>query len=150
MSAPTDMLAPRVVEEARRWIGTPYLHQASLCGVGCDCLGLVRGIWRSVYGDEPEAVPHYSADWAEASGIEHLLMAGHRHFRPVDKDDMAAGDVVLFRWRAHWPAKHLGVVSGEGSMIHAHAGAVVAEVHFGIWARRIAQVFRFPPPAERG
>ena len=29
-----------------RWIGTPYRHQASLKGVGCDCLGLVRGVWR--------------------------------------------------------------------------------------------------------
>ena len=31
-----------VVKEARRWIGTPYAHQASLIHVGCDCLGLVR------------------------------------------------------------------------------------------------------------
>lgn len=145
-----DRRAERVVHEARRWIGTPYLHQASLCGVGCDCLGLVRGIWRALYGTEPETVPHYSADWAEASGIEHLLLAGHRHFEPVDVRDMAAGDVVLFRWRPYWPAKHMGVVSGGDTMIHAHAGAGVAEVHFGIWARRIAQVFRFPPPVERG
>jgi NlpC/P60 family putative phage cell wall peptidase len=118
--------------------------------VGCDCLGLVRGIWRVLYGGEPEAVPHYSADWAEASGNDPLLLAGHRHFVPVDRADMTAGDVLLFRWRPHWPAKHLGVVSGEGTMIHAHAGAAVAEVHFGIWARRIVRVFRFPTPAERG
>jgi len=39
-----------IVAEARRWIGTPYRHQASLIGVGCDCLGLVRGIWRAVVG----------------------------------------------------------------------------------------------------
>lgn len=144
----------QVVAEARRWIGTPYLHQASLCGVGCDCLGLVRGIWRALYGTEPEPVPHYSADWAEAGGLEQLLQAGHRHFIPVDGAAMAQGDVLLFRWRNHLPAKHLGVVSGPSRMIHAHAGAGVAEVHFGIWARRIAQVFRFPPAqandSERG
>jgi cell wall-associated NlpC family hydrolase len=33
-----------IVAEARTWIGTPYRHQASLKGVGCDCLGLVRGV----------------------------------------------------------------------------------------------------------
>jgi NlpC/P60 family putative phage cell wall peptidase len=40
----------------------------SLRGIGCDCLGLLRGVWRAVYGKEPEAVPAYSSDWAEASG----------------------------------------------------------------------------------
>ena len=44
---------------ARGWIGTPYRHQASLKGVGCDCLGLVRGVWREVMGEEPEAPPAY-------------------------------------------------------------------------------------------
>ncbi|MDG1118150.1 MAG: peptidase, partial [Flavimaricola sp.] len=29
-----------VVATARGWIGTPYLHQASCRGAGCDCLGL--------------------------------------------------------------------------------------------------------------
>ena len=37
----------RVVAEARMWIGTPYVHQASALGAGCDCLGLVRGVWRA-------------------------------------------------------------------------------------------------------
>src|SRR4051812_32701629 len=42
-----------IVAEARDWIGTRYRHQASLKGVGCDCLGLVRGVWRACVGDEP-------------------------------------------------------------------------------------------------
>ena len=33
----------RVVAAARGWRGTPYHDQASLRGVGCDCLGLARG-----------------------------------------------------------------------------------------------------------
>ena len=32
-----------VVIEARRWIGTPFVHGARLRGVGCDCIGLVFG-----------------------------------------------------------------------------------------------------------
>ena len=36
-----------ILTEARDWIGTPYQHQASLKGAGCDCLGLVRGVWRA-------------------------------------------------------------------------------------------------------
>ncbi|MEM1422329.1 MAG: peptidase P60, partial [Pseudomonadota bacterium] len=38
----------QIAYEASRWIGTPYRHQASLRGVGCDCLGLLRGVWRAL------------------------------------------------------------------------------------------------------
>ena len=47
-----------VVAEARRWIGTPYVHQASSFQAGCDCLGLIRGVWRHLYGAEPERLPN--------------------------------------------------------------------------------------------
>ena len=36
----------QIVAAARGWVGTPYRHQASLKGIGADCLGLVRGVWR--------------------------------------------------------------------------------------------------------
>ena len=56
-----------IVNAARAWIGTPYLHQASLQGAGTDCLGLLRGIWRDCLGAEPVAVPAYTADWSKAA-----------------------------------------------------------------------------------
>ena len=46
-----------VIAAVRRWLGTPYHDQASLRGVGCDCLGLARGVWREVVGAEPQAIP---------------------------------------------------------------------------------------------
>ena len=67
-----------IIAAARRWIDTPYLHQSSLIHVGCDCLGLVRGVWREVVGEEPERAPPYTADWAEAQGAETLLDAARR------------------------------------------------------------------------
>jgi len=72
------------VLEARRWIGTPYVHQASLLGAGTDCLGLVRGVWRALLGPEPEAPPPYTPDWAEAQGRETLLEAAGRWLVPID------------------------------------------------------------------
>ena len=51
---------------------------ASADGVGCDCLGLVRGVWRELYGAEPKPVPAYTRDWAEATGAETLLAAARR------------------------------------------------------------------------
>ena len=56
----------RVISAARAWLGTPYHDQASLKGVGCDCLGLARGVWREVIGPKPLPIPPYSLDWDEA------------------------------------------------------------------------------------
>lgn len=134
-----------IVAEARAWIGTPYRHQASLKGVGCDCLGLVRGVWRALYGTEPEAPPPYAADWAEAATGELLAEAALRHLVPVAREDIVPGDVLLFRWRARLAAKHLGIVTAAGRMVHAHDGAAVAEVALAPWwRRRIAYAFGFP------
>jgi NlpC/P60 family putative phage cell wall peptidase len=88
-----------IVEAARHWLGTPYHHQASLRGVGCDCLGLVRGVWRDLYGPEPEAPPPYSPTWAESLGEETLAVAASRHLLPLPREEVRAGDVLLFRWR---------------------------------------------------
>lgn len=134
-----------IIAEARSWIGTPYLHQASLKGVGCDCLGLIRGVWRLLYGDEPERTPPYARDWAEVAANEPLAEAGFRHLVAIDASDIVPGDVLLFRWRAGMVAKHAAIVSAPDTMIHAHDGAAVAEVALAPWwCRRIAYAFRFP------
>ena len=136
-----------IVAAAREWIGTPYLHQASVKGVGCDCLGLLRGLWREIYGHEPEAVPAYSADWSEPQGDEQLLRAAMRHMTPVTDQPMAAAQVVLFRMRRGSVAKHLGLIAQVGetpTFIHAYAGHSVVESPFSVpWQRRIAARFAF-------
>lgn len=140
-----------IVAVARGWIGTPYRHQASLLGIGCDCLGLVRGVWREVRGPEPEAAPPYAASWAESApgGTDPLAEAAVRHLVPLSLPaagaEPAAGAVLLFAFRAHLPSKHCAIATGEGTMIHAHDGAAVTEVAFTRWWRRhLTHVFRFP------
>lgn len=136
-----------VVDVARGWIGTPYLHQASLQGVGTDCLGLLRGIWRELVGQEPEPVPPYSVDWSEARGDEVVLAAATRWLRPCS-GALAAGDVLVFRMRQGFVAKHIGIVSEGGDaarFIHAYTGhGVVENALTGPWVRRVAGRFAFP------
>jgi len=135
----------RIVAAARGWLGTPYLHQASLKGVGADCLGLVRGVWREVMGAEPEAPPAYVPGWAEMGGGEAMAEAARRHLREIPYTEYQAGDVLLFRWRPHLPAKHAGIAISADSMIHAQEGAAVAEVALSAWWRwHLAFAFRFP------
>lgn len=135
-----------IVAEARRWIGTPYRHQASLIGVGCDCLGLVRGVWRAVIGPEPETAPPYTPDWAEAGAGEALVEAARRWLVEIEPTAAAPGDVVLFRWRATLPAKHCAILTAPDVMVHAHDGAAVAEAPLGLWRRRVSHAFAFPAP----
>jgi NlpC/P60 family putative phage cell wall peptidase len=135
----------QIIAEARAWIGTPYRHQASLKGVGCDCLGLVRGVWRALLGVEPQSAPPYSRDWAEATGEETLAQAARAHLVEIDRVEFSPGDVLLFRYREHYPAKHAAIVTGPALMVHAHDGAAVAEVAIAPWwRRRLAYAFRFP------
>lgn len=137
--------ADAILAAARGWLGTPYRHQASVKGAGADCLGLVRGVWREVYGEEPELAPAYSPSWAEIGGKELMAEAAGRHMSRLAPEERRPGDLLLFRWREHLPAKHAAILNGPHRMIHAYDGSSVCEVHFhGWWLRRLAFVFRFP------
>lgn len=138
-------IASAILAEAQEWVGTPYRHQGSRKGVGADCLGFVRGVWRGAYGSEPEPPRPYSADWAEASGEERLLEAARRHSTEKPVEAMVAGDLLLFRWRRHLPAKHAGILLHRDRFIHAYEGhAVMVSALVPQWRRRIAAVFAFP------
>ncbi|MCV2864637.1 NlpC/P60 family protein [Albidovulum sediminicola] len=140
----TGVVGLQAVEIARRWIGTPYRHQASCLGAGCDCLGLLRAVWRELYGEEPEAVPAYTRDWSEPEGEERLWAAAGRHLVACS-GALAAGQVLLFRMRDGSVAKHLGIASGRDSFIHAYSGhGVVESALTDAWRRRVAARFEFP------
>ena len=141
-----------IAREAADWLGTPYQHQTSVRGAGADCLGLLRGIWRARYGAEPETAPAYTPDWSEPSREEGLLAAARRHLIEIPTAELRVGDVLLFRMRRSWPAKHLAIVADmstpEPRIIHAYSGhGVVASSLGPSWRRRIAAAFRFPAGA---
>tara|TARA_R110002096_G_scaffold155130_21_gene319453 strand:- start:1581 stop:2027 length:447 start_codon:yes stop_codon:yes gene_type:complete len=144
-------LQHRVITEARAWLGTPYVHQASTCQAGTDCLGLLRGVWRAVYGAEPQRVPAYTADWAEPGRHEVLLAAARRWLTGKNLADEAPGDVLLFRMRDGSIAKHLGIagrIGAQASFVHAYTGHGVVESPLSDpWRRRLAARFEFPEGA---
>jgi NlpC/P60 family putative phage cell wall peptidase len=132
----------RLLLAARGWIGTPYLHQASLRGAGCDCLGLIRGVWREVHGEEPAPVPAYTPDWSEPQGEERLWDAASGLLR---RGRGRPGDLLLFRMRQGSVAKHLGILSAAGeepAFIHAMSGHGVIESPLSApWAARVVARF---------
>lgn len=145
------MTSDDIIAAARSWIGTPYHHQASVKGVGCDCLGLLRGIYAGLYGSPAETPPPYSRDLAEATCTETLIEAARRHLIEIAPgDDLAPGCAVIFRLRPGAMAKHCAIVTvinpgGNGRMIHAFEGGPVCEVSLSLWwRRRIAAAFTWP------
>ncbi|WIY53676.1 NlpC/P60 family protein [Devosia sp. YIM 151766] len=133
-----------VVAAARQWLGTPYRHRASTRGAGCDCLGLLRGVWRTLYGDEPAAIPPYRADWRDPRN-DGALQAAAERFLLAEAGEAAAGQVVLFRLAGLEHARHCGIMVSADRFIHAqeHLGVVEGNVTMG-WARRVSGRFRFP------
>lgn len=145
----------RVVEVAREWIGTPYHHQGAVRKAGCDCLGLVRGVFFDLHGFHPELPPPYTPAWGEYGKEELMMEAAKRnlvevststpgHVLPIAQQKWDVGDVLLFRARIGAVAKHCGIVTGEDSMVHSYAGIGVRETSIGVWGPRTAGVFKFP------
>lgn len=140
MSAHADAVAGL----ARGWIGTPYRHRASVAGAGCDCLGLVRGIWRELHGDEPQTVPPYSVNGRDRAGADALLRAAETYLT-VRSGAPCVGDVVLFRLSRNRPPRHCGIMLDDETFVHAqeHIGVVAAPLS-AAWRRRISGVYQFP------
>lgn len=129
-----------IVTAARAWLGTPFLHQGAVRGVGCDCLGLLRGVWRDVAGaDEPEAIPAYRADW-HLSTPDLMADALARHLSPVERAE--PGDILAFRLNG--TVRHCAILATPETMIHAWSGGSVVETAVGNqWTRRLAGAHRF-------
>ncbi|MFC3086691.1 NlpC/P60 family protein [Tabrizicola soli] len=133
-----------VIAVARSWLGTPYHDQASLRGVGCDCLGLARGVWREVVGPEPFPIPPYSRDWGE-TGPREVLADGARRMMPEVSVPSGPGSLILFRLIPRAIAKHVGILTGPDTFLHAYERlGVIEEPLTPAWRRRIAFAFLFP------
>lgn len=142
----------QALREARRWLGTPWHHQASRCGAGTDCLGLVRGIWRALYGREPYGLPDYPRTVPVGSPEVILELAGRYMAQvpqPQERQGRIAarpGQMLVFRMHRDFPARHLAILSEPQRMIHALSNRAVAETAFSPWwQKRCVAVFAFPP-----
>ncbi len=157
----SDVTPAKIIHEARSWIGTPYRDQRHAKNVGCDCLGLVRGVYEIVTGNAVTYVPRYSNDWRSFKKGEQLYEGACSYLHELElgpirrgqlPEVIQPGDVLIFRMIEKLPAKHCGIVGtmqGEPSLIHAYnqkakKNSMVSEVNLDAgWVNRIAYAFRF-------
>lgn len=127
-----------------RWLGTPYRHQASRIGVGCDCLGLVRGVWRQLYGAEPQPAPPYPRSPRDRASAGELAEAANKWFEPFPFTP-EMGTLVLFRLLPSLPPRHCGICISDTRFIHAQErlGVIIAPLDSN-WRQKIHSIFQFP------
>jgi len=121
----------KLVEEAKAWIGTPFLHNGRSRSQGVDCMGLIYVIYKNLGFDVPDGDGQsYSFDWfhhtPESRYMAGLLKLG----KSVEKNDIRIGDILMFRPGLIAPSRnnkitHGGVCVGNNEMIHARNGAPV-------------------------
>ncbi|HHI88960.1 MAG TPA: peptidase P60 [Hellea balneolensis] len=134
-----------IIKAALSWEGTPYQHQCANKHMACDCLGLICGVWRELFGELPAEIPPYSPDWAEAGGAERLLDAARKWLVEKSLEARTPGDVLVFRMNPGAMAKHMAILIAPDMIIHAYWGRAVTRSFLApFWIRRLAGVFSFP------
>ncbi len=139
-----------VVAEARTWIGTRWLHQASHKGLATDCIGLVGGVG--------ESLALVSSAWRKDPALrgygrtpvpEKLLDGCERYLTRILLQAARPGDVLVIAFPLS--PQHFAIVSSLAPLriIHAYAqrGGVV-ETQARIPNSRIVRAYRFPGVAE--
>lgn len=111
-------LRARVIEAARRWIGTPYRQQGARLGAGIDCAMLLVRAWVDA-GIVEEFDPRpYPPEWHMHRGEERYLAWMKAVAEPVEAGQ--PGDVAL--WRFGRCFSHAAVITRPGVVVHAIAG----------------------------
>ncbi|MCH2547061.1 MAG: peptidase P60 [Alphaproteobacteria bacterium] len=147
-----------IVNEARSWVGTPFLHQGRskatvLDRGGCDCLGLLVGVaealqLKAINGNALQTFDE--RDYGHMPNGEKLKAVFSRVLMPIELMSMAPGDVLLMRLEK--APQHVAIVSdyryGGLGLVHALASArkVVEHRLDEQWLSRIVQVYRVANP----
>lgn len=145
----------QVIAEARSWIGTPFMHQQTIKGVGVDCGGIPRGVCIALgtfpadYHLLPEAQPFLG--YQKLPDGVSMQKACETFMTPISRDEMQAGDAILVKFDSS--AQHLGILTpyrhGVGNLALIHAtprGVVETRLMFGTSPRsmKFVAAYRLP------
>lgn len=137
-----------IVAEAREWLGTKFAHQQACKGVGCDCIGLIRGVARNVGFTDPfvTGAARRFAGYSRSPNPESLREACAMFLSPILAQDAVEGDILVFRFERD--PMHFALITQMEPvpyMIHAHARArKVAENRIdSVWRSRVVAAHRY-------
>ena len=114
-----------IVDIARDWVNTPFVHQGRLKGVGVDCLGLVLGVYLEAGHNVPTEIPRYKTFERPGLLIEKLSEYGDQ----ITDEEARPGDVVVFNY-AEQP-QHLAILTDIGLIEASATFGKVVETTWG-------------------
>lgn len=138
----------QIVEEARKWLGTPYKHQGKTLGRGCDCAGILRGIASDLLGIEDNYDSRYGRNpnnWVLKQELDRLT----DFYREDNIDNIKIGDVALMSLESGQIPHHVGIISDYSDqsfgLIHCYTsiGRVVEHRMNDVWKNRILHLYRY-------
>jgi len=139
-----------VIAEARKWLGTPYVHAAELRGVGVDCLRLLVHAFVDSGVCPACEVPAYSADWHLHRAAETYLDGIGRYCDEAPVADPQPADILLFRWgRTYSHGALVTRVAPSLTVLHAYQPSrrvvehALVNAPILLEARRAPKLFRF-------
>lgn len=136
--------AQEFVRQARMLVGTPWLHQGRTA-LGVDCIGLIDLAARNCGLDIFAAAgcPKVRRYGRKADQQLYTLVA--RHYQPASAAIPAS--VALFRFPGEDYPRHFGIITFDGTMIHAEAKTRCCVVEHGYraqWVTRTDSIWLVP------
>lgn len=118
-----------IIDEAKRWLGAQWHHEACARYQAADCGQILIDIYAQCGLIYRPIVEHYSRDWALHRDEERYLAIVEQYAHQVDCPKM--GDIAV--WRIGRSFSHGAIVVDWPQIIHAdvHAGVVYAEADSG-------------------
>jgi cell wall-associated NlpC family hydrolase len=140
MSANLSVIRHQIIDSSRSIIGTPYVHQGRVKGVGVDCIGTVLIVARELNLTNFE-ISNYGR---RSEGVEMYQEFVNQCGRPVDNP--LPGDIVMFA-QNDW--RHCGILAYKGedlTLIHTHRVVKKCVEHNldDYWRSLMVAAFRFP------
>lgn len=140
----------QVCETAKTWIGTKWQHQQSKKGLGCDCAGFVRGVYFDLTHQKVNCPTDYPATWHFFKTDPKMLETCQANMTEIPLHDIAAGDVLTFRFPRMKVDHHIGIYLGSGQFIHAEMEAKMVHISplDATWRSRLTHAFKFKELSE--
>lgn len=133
-----------VIAEARKHLGTRWIHQGRWEGIGLDCLGLVVVVARNL-GYKVQDTSTYDIR------PDPVLLRSEVERQLIPTSSPRLGSILLLHFNTRTrTAYHFAFLSGEDAIIHAYAKArkVVEDTYSELWAPRLTAAFDFPGLAD--
>lgn len=127
-----------VVNAARQYIGTPFMHQGRVPKVALDCAGLVIMVSKDLGLDHVDMVGY----GRRPTGELRQALSAQKSIKQIHIKDISCGDILVMRFAKE--PQHLAICAGK-TVIHSYeAAGKCCEHDLTVeWKKRITEAWRF-------